>query len=143
MSVENIKQRPFQGCSLGISMSDLKAKFLTIERPLLPRPPASAVRPYWCLSNTLIFYDKNGQKVWEKKIPEALPLWMPILQYDDENNYPHWHDEFKNYFQCEVINDPHFGWQLRMTISHKYADFWHEKMMRYIKRYHKNHFKKG
>lgn len=118
----------------------MKAKFLTIERPLLPSPPKNA-RPYWCLCNTLQFYDKNNNKIWEQKIPEAELLWKPLYTYDG-NKYVYWRDEFNSYFSCEVFLDKNFGWQLRMKLSHNYANIWHKKIMNYIRRYHRNHFKK-
>lgn len=41
-----------------------RAKFLTIEIPLIPPPPIDS-EPQWYLSNTLGFY-KKGKKVWEQ-----------------------------------------------------------------------------
>ena len=118
-----------------------KAKFLTIERPLIPCPPIDS-EPHWYYANTLGFF-KNGKKVWEQKIPEANMSWIPTYRFDDtKKEYVYRCDMFDKYFHCEVFLDKVFGWQLRIKISHNYANIWHKKMMGYIKRYHNNHFKK-
>lgn len=110
-----------------------KATFLTIERPLLPPPPLES-SPYWCYSNTLIFHDAQGNKVWEQEIPEAELYWV-------ENNSGNVGDVFDHYFwPFEVFKDGNFGWQLRMTMSHNRAKFWLAKIMKYMKEHHEKHF---
>ncbi len=119
---------------------DKKATFLTIERPLLPPPPVDS-EPQWYYANTLGFY-KDGEKVWEQEIPEAKLLWKPLYNYDmNEKKWEYWRDEFNRYFHCEPFLDPHFGWQIRLRISHHYADIWYNEIMAYIRVYHDNHFK--
>lgn len=122
-------------------MSNRRAKFLTIERPLLPAPPMDS-EPSWYYSNTLGFY-KKGKKVWEQQIPEAQLLWKPLYRFDDEKKeWVYWRDEFDKYFRCEVFKDKNFGWQLRLHLSHNYAEIWHKKITDYVEEYHENHFKK-
>lgn len=118
-----------------------RAKFITIERPLLPAPPKDA-EPYWCYLNTLMFKDKKTRRtLWEQKIPEAQLSWKPLYRYDDDKKeYVFWKDDFDAYFRCSVFKDDNFGWQLRLIISHEYANVWHKRMMDYIEKYHQAHF---
>ena len=89
-----------------------RATFITIERPLIPQPPRNS-RPFWCYSNTLLFYTKNASELlWEQKIPEALGLWHKNI---------HGKPEFDRVGHCEVFLDKRFGWQLRWTLSHETA----------------------
>lgn len=117
-----------------------KAMFLTIERPLDPPPPRDAI-PRWYLVDTLGFFDVDGKKVWEQKIPEAQLLWKPLYHHDNDK-WEYWRDEFAAYFFCQAFKDSTFGWQLRLKISHHYAEIWHSEIMAYIRKYHENHFKK-
>jgi hypothetical protein len=116
-----------------------KAMFLIIERPLDPPPPLEST-PQWYYSNTLGFYNKNNKCVWEQKIPEAGMLYKPLYHHDN-GKWEYWRDEFGSYFHCEVFKDKHFGWQLRLKISHHYAEIWYNEIMAYIRKYHENHFK--
>lgn len=120
-----------------------RAKFITIERPLLPPPPVDS-HPYWCLINHLVFYDDMRRKVWEQEIPEAELLWRPTFRYSDEQKkYVYWRDDFDNYFRCQVFKDEHFGWQLRLKLSHHEADVWHERIVKSVENYHKHHHLKN
>ena len=100
-----------------------RAKFITIERPLLPPPPITS-KPNWCYYHTLIFHNHRGEKVWEQEIPEAQLYW---LKRNGREGI-----EFDRYFQPSVFKDEHFGWQLRLTISHERADYWLSQMMGHI-----------
>lgn len=111
-----------------------RATFLTIERPLEPQPPKDS-EPYWCYINTLMFYDKRNNKVWEQKIPEARLAWMKRNRSDINC------DDFEKYGSCQVFYDEHFGWQLRWTISHERAKLWHKEILEYIEDYHQEYHK--
>ena len=118
-----------------------RAIFLTIERALMPPPPIDS-EPYWCFTNTLLFYDKAGRKVWEQKIPEANLAWVHGFRYNDKKKeYEYLCDEFDKYFHCEVFKDKNLGWQLRLTLSHGKANFWHKRILEFIEAYHQEHHK--
>ncbi len=116
-----------------------RTKFLTFERPLLPPPPLDADRYEWYLGNTLAFY-RGKEKVWEQKIPEADISWVP-------SDADHAKDDFRPYFghfevfKVEVFKDgDRFGWQIRFSLTHRSADFWYDKIQKYLKQRYKEHF---
>ncbi len=122
-----------------------RAMFLTIERPLWPQPLKNS-EPYWYGAfDQLAFYEldekgnyipdgKGGyKKCFDRYIPEARLAWM----YD----YRMACDTFDKYGLCEVFYDEHFGWQLRLTISHERARFWLKNMLDYVNKYHNNYHK--
>ena len=118
-----------------------RTTFLIIERALIPSPPIDS-EPYWCYINTLLFHDKSGREVWQQEIPEAKLNWSHQFKYDDKKKrYEYNCDEFDKYFHCEVFKDKNLGWQLRITLSHGKADFWHKQIIEFIEEYHKEHFK--
>ena len=45
------------------------------------------------------------------------------------------------YFHCEVFKDKNLGWQLRLTLSHGKANFWHKRILEFIEAYHQEHHK--
>jgi len=95
-----------------------RSKSVVFERPLTPQPPYYA-RPYWCLVDTLLFYNRKGEVVWEQKIPEIKleNEWLKILGL--ERVTP---DGYLAHFAprpAQVVRRRGWGWLLRI-------EFWHD-----------------
>lgn len=62
------------GCSCGLCAKEgphvhKRTPIVRFEIQLWPPPPVDA-RPHWCYIRTLIFYDAEWKKVWEREFPE-------------------------------------------------------------------------
>lgn len=105
-----------------------RTPIIEFQRQLLPQPPRNA-EPYFCLINTLIFYelDENGRRIlnddkqsykeaWRQQIPE-----VDLLGFQREDTS--WSDlEHRHGQHCiRVEYEENFGWILKFSIAHENA----------------------
>lgn len=86
---------------------------VVVERPLKPQPPHNA-RPYWCFSNTLIFYDRDMKEVWRQEIPEAYPVRIAML-----SDATYRVERLGTYMR--VRRTRRWGWLLHIEYDHELA----------------------
>lgn len=76
-----------------------RTPIVRVELQLWPQPPKDA-RPYFCLVDTLIFYDDDMNQIWRQRLP-----FLSGLHPDHPRS-------------IDLDHDDHFGWIITLTYTH-------------------------